>query len=363
MSSSVHVLADDLTGALDCAAAFAHGAEVPVALGPPEALPWRSPVEVCSTASRAVDPAEMARRLCTCLPWLADATLRFKKVDSLLRGNSFAELGWLAASGRFRYLVLAPAFPALQRRVVNGALVVDGAPPGPSITLHEGLAPFGLTRRADGTGRIDSTHVVLPDTANDAELDAVAAAFAREEGVLWCGSAGLALALARARGFGAPSTPKSMAPASDVLIATASRHPVMRSQLEQLSATLGQTPAAARVRLEDLASAEDLPPSQAEAALAANAVRIVASRPPQALVVIGGDSLLAICRATQAQGLVAMQSPRLGWGSARLIGGRWDGVRCLSRSGAFGRSDDLTALLASLGVVAPGRLQPESALS
>ena len=363
MTPSCHILADDLTGALDCATAFADGHEVPVALGSPAQLPSRARIEVCAIASRALAIPALHARLAASIDWLGQAQLRFKKVDSLLRGNTFAELAWLASSKRFRQLVLAPAFPAQGRCVRGGRLLVSGTAAGEGVTtlsLRNALQQLGMSPRPGG-GRFGTTDIAIPDANCDADLDAVVAAFAPPcEDVLWCGSAGLAQALARAHGFAtSPARPVGRPSASKVLIATGSRHPVLRAQLAHLSAHASATNAAASCarwpgfHVEDFGSAGiHLPKDQAEGALAAGAAVVVAAHAttaPDMLVAIGGDSLLALCEAAGATALSAGVSPRPGWGSARLLGGRWDGLRCLSRSGAFGDADDLSALLASLG--------------
>jgi hypothetical protein len=75
-----------------------------------------------------------------------------------------------------------------------------------------------------------------------------------------------------------------------------------------------------------------------------------------ALVVIGGDTLLAMARASAATALMAYRSPRRGWGLARFVGGRWAGRLCWSRSGAFGPADDLVDLTAALlGAASPAQ--------
>ena len=66
---------------------------------------------------------------------------------------------------------------------------------------------------------------------------------------------------------------------------------------------------------------------------------------PGQLLIVGGDTLLAVCRATGAQALLAGASRRTGWGCATLVGGRWHGTCCHSRSGAFGDPDDLLNML------------------
>ncbi|HEY5580100.1 MAG TPA: hypothetical protein VIK56_02895, partial [Rhodoferax sp.] len=129
------------------------------------------------------------------------------------------------------------------------------------------------------------------------------------------------------------------------LVLTASRHPVLREQLRHLPRPVAGTD------LLDLAEAQPLCPAEAQARLRQQMLAIVTTRPrPTTLVVVGGDTLLALCRAADVRSLQAGPSPRAGWGRARLVGGLWDGLTCYSRSGAFGPPDDLRALLAALSL-------------
>ena len=99
----------------------------------------------------------------------------------------------------------------------------------------------------------------------------------------------------------------------------------------------------------DLSPRETIRPEDALRRLEANARRLVENLPvPGRLIVVGGDTLLSLCRASAAVGLSARSSIRPGWGCARLMGGTWDGVPCYSRSGAFGAADDLAALVCAL---------------
>ena len=85
---------------------------------------------------------------------------------------------------------------------------------------------------------------------------------------------------------------------------------------------------------------------QAADLLAEHTRRLIAELPlPGQLVVVGGDTLLGLCRASGASALLAHPSVRPGWGCARLVGGKWDGVPCYSRSGAFGGADDLYSMI------------------
>ncbi|MCM2341330.1 MAG: four-carbon acid sugar kinase family protein [Rhodoferax sp.] len=357
-----HILADDLTGALDSAAAWADAGEVPVFLDQPG--PSGQPVQIVATGTRNVPPASLPAMLAPSLDWLDASGSAFKKIDSLLRGNTFAELAWLMRSGRFAGVVFAPAFPAQGRFTARGCHWV--APPhqphGPRTHEHAGtlvqaFANVGLSARIPirvQDSLQDAGQVVIPDILNDHDLDQLATLTASPQAQpwLWCGSAGLAWALARQDAAAAPSGAGSEVstappvPAQGLtLVLTASRHPVLLEQWRQLPAPVAGT------ELLDLAEAQPLCPVEAQARLMQHMLAVVTTRPcPTALVVVGGDTLLALCRAADVRSLQASASPRAGWGRARLVGGLWDGLTCYSRSGAFGPPDDLRALLATLSL-------------
>jgi uncharacterized protein YgbK (DUF1537 family) len=354
-----HILADDLTGALDSAAAWADAGDVPVFLDEPG--PSAQAVQVVATGTRDVPPASLPALLTPSLDWLVATGSAFKKIDSLLRGNTFTELAWLMRSGRFAGVVFAPAFPAQGRFTAQGRHWV--APPhhpyGPRTHEHAGtlvqaFADVGLSTRLPirvQDSLQDAGKVVIPDILNDHDLDQLATLTAGPQAQpwLWCGSAGLAWALARQAAVAAPATAARVAlpvPAQGLtLMLTASRHPVLREQWHHLP------PPKACTELLDLAEAQPLSPAEAQARLTQRMHTVVTTRPrPTTLVVVGGDTLLALCRAASVRSLQAGASPRAGWGRARLVGGRWDGLTCYSRSGAFGPPDDLHALLATLAL-------------
>jgi uncharacterized protein YgbK (DUF1537 family) len=352
-----HILADDLTGALDSAAAWADAGEVPVFLDAPETS--AQPVQVVATGTRDVPPASLPALLTPSLDWLVASGSAFKKIDSLLRGNTFAEIAWLMRSGRFAGVVFAPAFPAQGRFTAQGQhwVAPPHQPDGPRTHEHPGtlvqaFADVGLTARIPSRVQDclqEGSEVVIPDLLSDADMDQLAslAHSPQAQSWLWCGSAGLAWALARQVAGATPATATRVPAPGPVqgltLVLTASRHPVLRAQLQHLP------PPGAQTVVIDLAEAQPLEPAEAQARLTQRMHTLVATQPrPDALVVVGGDTLLALCRACGARSLQAGASPRAGWGRARLMGGVWDGLHCYSRSGAFGPPDDLRALLAAL---------------
>jgi uncharacterized protein YgbK (DUF1537 family) len=177
------ILADDLTGAADAAAAFLGRARrVSVFLDENK----RARSGVCSvdldTRVRSERSACAIVRKAFASRAARDAASLFKKIDSTLRGHLAAELtAARRALGRARPVILAPAFPAQRRIVRNGRLTVRGvALPG---SLRERFARAGI---------------LVPDCASDTDLDRIArAGLALRPRPLFVGSAGLARAIAR----------------------------------------------------------------------------------------------------------------------------------------------------------------------
>ncbi|MGE5097227.1 MAG: four-carbon acid sugar kinase family protein [Betaproteobacteria bacterium] len=182
------ILADDLSGAADCAAAFtgAVGAMSLLLRGE-----GRGETRFALDAdTRALDAAAAAAR------WraigLASAANRqsplFKKVDSTLRGNIAEELcAMLDTNPNLTSVVIAPAFPAQGRTIVNGQLWVRGHATGQSVgRIAEAVRAAGLPHA-----------LLLADATEQGDLETLVANVGRDDPqTLWVGSAGLARALA-----------------------------------------------------------------------------------------------------------------------------------------------------------------------
>lgn len=382
-SPRLRILADDLTGALDCAAAFGAGAPVHLARPARDDAPG---LDLVATATRDVPVTELPALLAPSLAWLRGADLAFKKVDSLLRGNTVDEIDWLARQGGFAGLAVTPAFPAQGRITEDGQqwwLRADGTRTPVADSLREALRARGWQVHVGPQPPEAAGHPVawVPDVRSDEDMDAVAAVAAHEAQAagpgasapaaaprwLWCGSAGLAHALARTLGplAAAAGTPAHEGQGQgEVMLASASHHAVSREQWRQLGASARAAacrsaedpsvlvqPAAGYPMLLDLSAHRPLHADEAAALLARQAQAIAAHAPrPRTLVVVGGDTLLALCRALGASGLRSgTPLARAGWGCAHMVGGRWDGLVCHTRSGAFGGPLDLVQVLDALG--------------
>ena len=363
MISALHLVADDLTGALDSAAGFAcPAAPVAVSWAPSPAVPaslsaYSTETRDCageSAASRASAAADIARQR-------LDRPLLFKKLDSLLRGHPVLELATFAERVGCDRIVLAPAHPSQGRITRGGWQYVRNSGGEYERILCDLAGELNAAGFATGPDRTtsDKPTVTFADAESDADLQAlVAQENGRDERILWCGSGGLAQALAN-------KPPHRLAiPRGRVLVVIGSDHHVARTQVEALrqrdpgavvSWTERDTPALLandiNRRLEVGTIAVIVPNfavcSQADAARAiATMLNCLLPRlnKPDALFCSGGETLRMVCDALDAHALLCEGFVSGGIPLSRLLGGRWSQIAIMSKSGAFGTSDTLTEL-------------------
>jgi uncharacterized protein YgbK (DUF1537 family) len=320
----LRLLADDLTGALDSAARF-------VPLCGPIPVTWsladRDGSFAIDTGTREVAPAEAIAAVTRHVNALAGADIAFKKIDSLLRGHVAAELS--ACMTGFDHCILAPAFP-FQSRVTRAGrqMVRDGS------DWHD-------------VG-VDLTGLPLHDAATDADLDAIVAAGRRLAGrVLWCGTGGLAGALAGRRPVPCPALH------GPVLGLIGSNHPTTLAQLASVPDLHRIVPIGAAVGMPGPAAVTVGLPAAMDRVTAAALIAetllavLLRSERPGTLFVSGGETLRAICDGLGASSLLVDGEIEPGVPTSLLCGGSWDGLRIVSKSGAFGDAGFLARLFAA----------------
>jgi len=331
------LIADDLTGALDSAARFViRFGSIPVV--------WReSPSgEACAfdTGTREADEAIAVARHTCLAPLLHDTELVFKKLDSLLRGHVGPEIAACRAAGGFDHVIIAPAFPFQGRTTCRGQQMVHGEPV--SLDLTAALARHGLAARLCRPGDRAPPGVSLWDAASDADLAAIAAAGRALAGrVLWCGTGGLAGALA-------PGLVPSPALTAPTLALIGSDHPVSHAQLAATSRHVVLDADAPLIlpAAVSLALPGGLSRGEAAARIAASFTALARRLPrPGSLVVAGGETLRGLCDGLGASALTVLGEHEPGAPISRMEGGHWHGLPILSKSGAFGAPDFLARLL------------------
>lgn len=257
------VIADDLSGAADCAAGFARHVPTEVLLSQ-RADHRAQPVTALDLDTRRL-PADQAAHLNRAVidgSTFASHAL-YKKVDSTLRGNLVSEVAALLGRGM---ALVAPAFPAMGRTTVGSVQYVDGVAVNEcDVWRNEGLsgtadllerfsseglrcAALGL-EQLRGAGLAEwlaqhlraGTQVLICDAQLDADLRALAlASVEHADQLFWVGSAGLAQQLPAALGLApriAPALPEAAQPVLTV-VGSMSRH--SQAQAELLAERSGQ---------------------------------------------------------------------------------------------------------------------------
>lgn len=338
-------IADDLSGALDAGAAFHRaGWQVDVRLERIDESPVpaegsfangnvggiRAAIAGFTTETRNAAPAAAAARVATLLARAAAAggRLRFKKIDSTLRGPVAAEVAALLdALPDFRVL-FAPANPEAGRMVRAGVLRVHGVPVAETEFGRDPVNPVRESVVARLLAGLPASRIVIPDAESTADfVRAVDAMEAAAEPWVGVGSGALAAVVA-ARVDAAPLDSSSSVASPIAAHATAggppapgptlvicgSAHPVNIVQAAELERTRGVrchvlAPAAPGTVRETLVralrngggAAVRLPAERADSAaalsaLAELAVYAVSVGNVRRILMTGGETAYAIAR-------------------------------------------------------------------
>ena len=311
-----YFLADDLSGALDAAAAFHHaGRRVRIALSA-DAWPEGGPDDIVgvTTETRNAPPNAAAQVVTRVIGQgcARGGRLLYKKIDSTLRGPVAAEIAALRAALPDARVLFAPANPRVGRTVRAGRLLVRGVPVAETEFGHDPVCPVRESALRVLLGAAAEEHVVIPDVETEADLEAAVARMDAAGGP-WVpvGSGALARPVAaRLVGGGAAgSRPRSVVAgglglgvvAAPILMLGGSAHPGNREQAARLAA--GRGVPAVEIAVNDLARTV----ANARAALArrgavtllALAGRMAAAAALRAIVtvacqVIGGGSVARV---------------------------------------------------------------------
>ncbi|HEY0265036.1 MAG TPA: four-carbon acid sugar kinase family protein [Granulicella sp.] len=342
---NVLIIADDLTGACDAAAAFAHrNLATRVFLDPADHSASTRGAVALTTESRDIDPAHLRERLMPVTGWYTMDSLFLKKIDSMFRGNTFAEIAVMADLFPEAILYISPAFPALGRKCIAGELHWSDAAGEGRLDLSEHLRQNGLrVQRLPVAGaeamaqrlraEVEKGHrIFLQDASTDADLRETAAAISNtlETAILWVGSAGLSHTLAH---FLLHENTASEAEAAQrqgpVYFFIGSDHPVTRLQVKKLRDADNGTP----YRLVDVPRGRTTPQAIREAMAGASPEEI------GCIFLTGGDTAMFVCAALGASSIEVGGEFAPGIPFGRLHGGDFSGVPVILKSGGFGEPE------------------------
>ena len=235
-ADSMFILADDLSGAADCALGAAKAGLKSIVLFEHGATVQAQVVAVdANTRHRScIDAGAINQRL-----WQAHSAperLFYKKIDSTLRGNFACEMAALVGTG---LAIVAPAFPATGRTTRDGDLV--------RILRAQGLDTVNIplaTVRGDLRAKLSrliaerKVQAVVCDAGEDSDLARIA-----EDSVglpvYWVGSAGLAAHLPGAAGLAGHAGVPDVDVSGAIVTVVGSLSTASRQQAEVLAAETG----------------------------------------------------------------------------------------------------------------------------
>ncbi len=351
----VFVVADDLTGACDSGVAFLAAVRaVRVVLrgeGPGFRTHGRegdredAQVWAFTTESRDGSAAEAERRVAACVAALGLVRrdeLLFKKIDSAGRGHLDVEvLAALRHSGAALALV-TPAFPKAGRTVRDGVLRIrDFSGQDAAVVLRDlfvgvdageigvlGVGPEEELEQGIERALASGVRILLCDAMVQDDLELLAAAGWRVgRPLLWCGSAGLARALAGGLEAGhAKAGLPGLRREGETMLFVGTDHAVTNLQVAQL-----ESDAAGRV--VHRVAWGTVSEREIMAAFCAQAVG--------ALILTGGETAAFVLRALGATSIVLAGELEAGipWGV--VDGGLADGCVVVTKSGGFGERNAL----------------------
>jgi uncharacterized protein YgbK (DUF1537 family) len=405
MTRCLQVIADDLSGAAECAAALAQASVSPAPLVLQGPLPvggnW-----VVDSDTRAQDAAGAAERVAAIVraasAQRAPGDLLFKKIDSTLRGHVAAELrAVFSVPDAVQAAIVCPALPTQGRTLKDGVLLVHG-----QRRLDATGQPLDLPRMLAGVDdsllllRPVKTHtcaalarellsvlehgtrVIVVDASDTEDLRRLALAIvivSRTWRLLAVGAAGLAKALAtELLQAGGPEHPM-LAPSRDhppIVAVVGSFSPVTTQQVDELAAQpdvhVARLDAAAWMHGEQGSIAPVLATAQACAARGEPVVLALSGEPPalstRALVRRVAEATEPLLRSASTLVLTGGDTARavldrLGVERLQVLGELEPGI-CLSRDGArfvvtkaggFGDSHSLVRVLRHLRGVKAGK--------
>lgn len=319
MKPRVLIIADDLTGAMDAAGPFAARGIATWVVACPDDCGARDVADAqvvsVNTESRHLGAAAAAARVEECFDRVGGEAfgLVVKKIDSTLRGNVVAETrAILQRTGRARALV-APAFPGQGRTMRGGKVYVRGEPLEQTAFVRDALSPALASPLGEALAQA-GVPATLRDAEVDADLDAVVAGLPQDASApLVVGSAGITSALARAMAGAGKLTPPP-AVTGRVVFIVGSRAQASREQVARLEAdgalvvpapngVPDSLPAGESDRAIVLMAVPDADGSEGDAdqvarGLATNGLALARRPGTGALVATGGDTAIAVLRAS-----------------------------------------------------------------
>ena len=365
--SELGILADDLTGACDAAAAFAPvTGPVRIMLRPPRGRAMTGRLTVINTQSRLLRPGRSRTRVMKAARSLRDLTVVYKKTDSALRGPVGAELEGVSRALPGRRFFVIPAVPEMGKTTRGGRLFERGIPADQTEYGKDPATPVldnDIRRIILGTGRVDFD-IVDAESSDDIDRGVEKALAAGP--VVLAGSVGLADALARRLEPRPWSEPAGRA-RPRTLVVNGSRYPAAREQLELAARASGQDVISVRSesKVQDIVSRVHgrnvvflqietrmregrCHARRALARLFKKLGCIILAYEPGAVGLIGGETAFRVLRLQRTTQLLVLGREELGMPYGIITDGALKGRAFATKGGSVGARDACVRMVGRL---------------
>lgn len=212
------IVADDFTGANDTGVQLKKRGIKTYVVYDTDYMSDDSTSYVLDTESRGLTPSDSYDKLKKNLNNIKDKKFDFiyKKVDSTLRGNIASEINAACEVFDSEVIIFAPAYPENKRTVIDGELLLNGVKVSeteigkdPKTPVHESnikkllqagfdkeVVHFNLENIREGNLNLAGGGIYTFDTEAEEDFKYIIKAAANSgKKILWCGSAGLANSL------------------------------------------------------------------------------------------------------------------------------------------------------------------------
>jgi D-threonate/D-erythronate kinase len=371
-AAQIVMIADDLSGAADCAVSCAvQGLRTVVQLSE---APSSEPAQVLAidAATRSMPVGRAADTVGRIVARYEHAPGRvlFKKIDSLLRGHIGPELAAMRCGRTPAVIVMAPALPAQGRTTIDGCVWQNGQrvanADAPKMLEAAGLTfaqiNLALVREAErlATKMADLARhhdVLVCDAETEADLKAIAAAIASmprsgwDASIIWAGSSGLARHIPAAMGIAGTSDPvQEPRFRGPILVVVGSRAPLAHEQADEARRCSGMTRVLDGAALANgLDSGDDVmavidssDETTEDPRLCAAMASWVSPHMDKvgALIVTGGETARAVLTGSDITGLRLLREVEPGVSLAVSTGARH--IPVITKSGSFGTRGTLS---------------------
>ncbi|MGI6403569.1 MAG: four-carbon acid sugar kinase family protein [Oscillospiraceae bacterium] len=399
------VIADDFTGANDTGVQICRrGLPVSVVLSS-DGVKTDDCSYVIDTESRALSKTETQEKLTRQLQSVDFSSFHhvIKKVDSTLRGNIGVEIAATQAVMNADLVLFAPALPSLGRTTKNAVHMLNQVPITQTEMARDPKTPvredniqvilqkafsqpvrhIGLQEIESGTIDFSGATICTADATSNHHLELlVQAALQTGRRILWCGTAAIADVLLGLERNIPPALAviASLSQVSNQQLLWAQKQGAALVSVPVNQLILGQvTPeeiaaqslaflkegkdvllasAASVDRKTGLANADRAAQEKGMAleqvsfytqdVIGTIARLILEQFRPSGVFLTGGDTAIAFMRSLEASGSMIQTEILVGIPMMRLRGGPWDGLKLITKAGAFGREDAIDYALRKL---------------